>query len=87
MSATRPPLPPFTAETAAQKVQLAQDAWNTRDPERVSLASRASSGKSGVAVMIRARRRLGPVFGSTAWPTSLAAAVTVIGSPASRGRQ
>ncbi|MDQ0506040.1 nuclear transport factor 2 family protein [Xanthobacter agilis] len=34
----RPPLPPFTAETAAQKVRLAEDAWNTRDPERVSLA-------------------------------------------------
>jgi uncharacterized protein len=34
----RPPLPPFTAETAAQKVQAAEDAWNSRDPERVSLA-------------------------------------------------
>lgn len=34
----RPPLPPFTRETAAQKVQAAEDAWNTRDPERVSLA-------------------------------------------------
>ena len=32
----RPPLPPFTAETAAQKVQSAEDAWNTRDPERVA---------------------------------------------------
>ncbi len=35
---SRPPFPPFTAETAAQKVQAAEDAWNTRDPERVSLA-------------------------------------------------
>jgi uncharacterized protein len=34
----RPPLPPFTAETAAQKVRAAEDAWNTRDPERVALA-------------------------------------------------
>ena len=34
----RPPLPPFTRETAAQKVQGAEDAWNTRDPERVALA-------------------------------------------------
>jgi len=34
----RPPLPPFTPETAAQKVQAAEDAWNTRDPERVALA-------------------------------------------------
>eukprot|EP00775_Hariotina_reticulata_P008213 gene8213-8405_t len=32
---TRPPLPPFTEETARQKVQAAEDAWNTRDPERV----------------------------------------------------
>ena len=35
---TRPPLPPFTRETAIQKVRMAEDAWNTRDPERVSLA-------------------------------------------------
>lgn len=34
---TRPPLPPFTLETARQKVRLAEDAWNTRDPERVAL--------------------------------------------------
>jgi hypothetical protein len=32
------PLPPFTMETALQKVQLAEDAWNTRDPEKVCLA-------------------------------------------------
>lgn len=38
MTAPRPPLPPFTPETAARKVRLAEDAWNTRDPERVSLA-------------------------------------------------
>ncbi len=35
---SRPPLPPFTLETATQKARLAEDAWNTRDPERVSLA-------------------------------------------------
>ena len=35
---TRPPLPPFTLETARQKVQGAEDAWNTREPERVALA-------------------------------------------------
>ena len=34
----RPPLPPFTEATARQKVQAAEDAWNSRDPERVSLA-------------------------------------------------
>ena len=35
---TRPPLPPFTEESALQKVQAAEDAWNSRDPERVALA-------------------------------------------------
>jgi nuclear transport factor 2 (NTF2) superfamily protein len=34
----RPPLPPFTAETASQKARAAEDAWNSRDPERVALA-------------------------------------------------
>jgi nuclear transport factor 2 (NTF2) superfamily protein len=33
---TRPPLPPFTSESASQKVRLAEDSWNSRDPERVS---------------------------------------------------
>ena len=35
---TRPPLPPFTLHTATQKVRLAEDAWNSRDPERVVAA-------------------------------------------------
>jgi len=35
---TRPPLPPFTQETATQKVRFAEDAWNSRDPARVALA-------------------------------------------------
>lgn len=35
---SRPPLPPFTRETAVQKVRMAEDAWNSRDPARVSLA-------------------------------------------------
>ena len=34
----RPPVPPFNEETALQKVKAAQDAWNTRDPEKVALA-------------------------------------------------
>lgn len=38
MEAPRPPLPPFTLESATQKVQAAEDAWNSRDPVRVSLA-------------------------------------------------
>jgi nuclear transport factor 2 (NTF2) superfamily protein len=35
---SRPPLPPFTKQTAAQKARMAEDAWNSRDPERVALA-------------------------------------------------
>lgn len=35
---TRPPLPPFTRESAIEKVRLAEDGWNSRDPQRVSLA-------------------------------------------------
>ena len=38
MTESRPPFPPFDAQTAAQKVQAAEDAWNTCDPHRVSLA-------------------------------------------------
>jgi len=44
MQAERPPLPPFTTiEAATEKVRLAEDAWNSRDPERVSLAYTANS--------------------------------------------
>jgi nuclear transport factor 2 (NTF2) superfamily protein len=43
MTVSRPPLPPFTLETAIQKVRLAEDAWNTRDPERVALAYTSNS--------------------------------------------
>ena len=39
----RPPFPPFTRETAAQKVRMAEDGWNSRDPERVVLAYTADS--------------------------------------------
>ena len=37
-SETRPPFPPFTLETAMQKVRMAEDGWNNRDPEKVALA-------------------------------------------------
>lgn len=43
MTESRPPLPPFTAETAAKKVRGAEDGWNSRDPARVSLAYTADS--------------------------------------------
>ena len=40
---SRPPLPPFTFETATQKVRMAEDAWNTRDPDRVVLVYTADT--------------------------------------------
>jgi nuclear transport factor 2 (NTF2) superfamily protein len=43
MITTRPPLPPFDLQTALQKVQAAEDAWNTRDPLTVALAYTADS--------------------------------------------
>jgi nuclear transport factor 2 (NTF2) superfamily protein len=38
IEAPRPPFPPFDAESAAKKVRMAEDAWNTREPQRVALA-------------------------------------------------
>lgn len=40
---SRPPIPPFTEESAVQKVRLAEDGWNTRNPEKVSLAYTVNS--------------------------------------------
>ncbi|HEY9883056.1 MAG TPA: nuclear transport factor 2 family protein [Thermosynechococcaceae cyanobacterium] len=60
---TKPPLPPFTLETAKAKVQAAEDAWNTRDPDRVASAytpdsqwrnrSEFLSGREEIALFLR----------------------------------
>lgn len=60
---TRPPLPPFDAASAAQKVQAAEDAWNSRDPDRVAAAYSADSvwrnrdrfvtGREEIAALLR----------------------------------
>lgn len=42
-SESKPPFPPFNRDTATQKVRLAEDAWNSRDPERIALAYTADS--------------------------------------------
>jgi len=55
MSLTRPPLPPFTFETAVQKVRRAEDAWNTRNPEQVSLAYTVDSYWRNRAEFIQGR--------------------------------
>ncbi len=54
----RPPLPPFTAETAAQKARLAEDAWNSREPERVALAYTADSRWRNRAEFIAGREEI-----------------------------
>ncbi|WP_341913435.1 nuclear transport factor 2 family protein [Ferrovibrio terrae] len=51
----RPPLPPFTAETAAQKARMAEDAWNNRDPAKVALAYTEQSVWRNRAEFIRGR--------------------------------
>ena len=54
----RPPLPPFTAETARQKVRLAEDAWNGRDPARVALAYTPDSQWRNRAEFINGRAEI-----------------------------
>jgi hypothetical protein len=51
----RPPLPPFTLESATKKVRLAEDAWNSRDPEAVSLAYSEDSRWRNRAEFLRGR--------------------------------
>ena len=51
----RPPLPPFTAETAAKKARMAEDAWNSRDPDRVALAYTVDSRWRNRAEFIEGR--------------------------------
>ena len=58
MNDTRPPLPPFNAESAAHKVRLAEDAWNSRDPEKVSLAYTQDSRWRNRAEFIHGREEI-----------------------------
>ena len=59
METERPPLPPFTTvEAAAQKVRLAEDAWNSRDPERVSLGHTLDSQWRNRTDFIRGREEI-----------------------------
>ena len=55
---TRPPLPPFTDQTARQKVQAAEDAWNTRDPHRVSLAYTEDSAWRNRGMFVTGREEI-----------------------------
>ncbi len=55
---SRPPLPPFNAETATAKVRLAEDAWNSRDPQRVALAYTTDSVWRNRAEFISGREQI-----------------------------
>lgn len=55
---TRPPLPPFNRETAAQKVRMAEDAWNTCNPEKVSLAYTTDSNWRNRAEFLSGREAI-----------------------------
>ena len=58
MAENRPPFPPFTLETATQKVRMAEDAWNTRDPQRVALAYTMDSRWRNRAEFLRGRAEI-----------------------------
>jgi uncharacterized protein len=67
---SRPPLPPFTAETATVKARAAEDAWNTRDPARVALAYTADSQWRNRSEFIQGRPAI-EVFLTRKWNREL----------------
>jgi uncharacterized protein len=58
VTTTRPPLPPFTRESAVEKVRLAEDGWNSRDPERVALAYATDSRWRNRSEFINGRKEI-----------------------------
>lgn len=66
----RHPLPPFTEETAKQKIQLAEDAWNSRDPERVAKAYSVNSEWRNRNIFINGRAEIVP-FLAAKWAKEL----------------
>lgn len=68
--ASRPPLPPFTRETAIHKVRLAEDSWNSRDPEKVALAYSPDSQWRNRAEFAKGRNEI-VAFLSRKWAREL----------------
>ncbi|CAM1359831.1 DUF1348 family protein [Tenacibaculum xiamenense] len=64
------PLPPFTLETAKQKIQLAEDAWNSQNPEKVSLAYSENSEWRNRNVFVNGRKQIVD-FLTNKWQTEL----------------
>jgi len=79
-TATRPPLPPFTRETAIQKVRLAEDGWNSRDPEKVALAYAIASLMSGTTTrgtgIAPMATKTGSSIRTDSWPSGLRQSTT-----------
>lgn len=67
---SKPPLPPFTQETAIQKVRLAEDAWNGRDPQKVALAYTPDSQWRNRAEFIHGRAEI-EAFLTRKWSSEL----------------
>ena len=67
----RPPLPPFTQETAMQKVRLAEDAWNSRDPEKVAPAYTVDSHWRNRSEFVNGRQEIMAFLGRK-WTKELA---------------
>ena len=75
-----PPLPPFTLETATAKVQAAEDAWNTRDPEKVSLAYTEDTQWRNRSVFLKGREEVRQ-FLEGKWDRELAVSYTHLTLP------
>jgi nuclear transport factor 2 (NTF2) superfamily protein len=67
---SRPPFPPFTGETAAQKARMAEDAWNSRDPARVAMAYTPDSHWRNRAEFLNGRAAI-EAFLSAKWAREL----------------
>jgi len=70
VQASRPPFPPFTHETAVQKVRLAEDGWNSRDPHKVSLAYTVDSRWRNRSEFLSGREQI-VAFLTRKWATEL----------------
>ena len=71
----RPPFPPFTRDSAMQKVRLAEDAWNMRDPAKVALAYAIDSGWRNRSEFINGRNEI-IAFLSRKWASSQRSVMT-----------
>jgi len=80
----QPPFPPFTVEIAVRKVQMAEDAWNTRDPDRVALACTEDSWWRNRAEFFQGRTAVIP-FPRRKWARELDYRLPSNGSSTPRG--